>query len=278
MLSGTRASPLSPRWRVAPTVRVPRWPPHAIASSPRATHVSRQRSPMSDGRRHGHIRIPAGQGRYRSGAPDADDAGSHRRAMALEIGLVDALAEPGTALPAALADAKRLAAGPTQAYGVIKSLLAAGSALSPFELLDLRLNTRLNSSTPTTSPKESRPFAKSGVRSSERYRHPRNCVRALIGLSERRHEDQAGGVHRRRLAGRACPHARRRHSSGGPWPRRRAAMRLTYRELFDEACRVATALTRLTEPGDYVALWAPNVVEWPTIQYGAALAGVVLVA
>jgi fatty-acyl-CoA synthase len=57
-----------------------------------------------------------------------------------------------------------------------------------------------------------------------------------------------------------------------------AEMRLTYRELFDEACRVATALTHLTEPGDYVALWAPNVVEWPIIQYGAALAGVVLVA
>lgn len=57
-----------------------------------------------------------------------------------------------------------------------------------------------------------------------------------------------------------------------------AQVRLTYRELFDEACRVATALTRLTTPGDYVALWAPNVVEWPIIQYGAALAGVVLVA
>jgi fatty-acyl-CoA synthase/long-chain acyl-CoA synthetase len=57
-----------------------------------------------------------------------------------------------------------------------------------------------------------------------------------------------------------------------------AEMRLTYRELFEEACRVATALARLTTPGDYVALWAPNVVEWPMIQYGAALAGVVLVA
>ncbi|CQD18064.1 long chain fatty acid-CoA ligase [Mycobacterium lentiflavum] len=57
-----------------------------------------------------------------------------------------------------------------------------------------------------------------------------------------------------------------------------AQVRLTYRELFDEACRVATALARLTAPGDYVALWAPNVVEWPIIQYGAALAGVVLVA
>lgn len=57
-----------------------------------------------------------------------------------------------------------------------------------------------------------------------------------------------------------------------------AEVRLTYRELFDEACRVATALARFTVPGDYVALWAPNVVEWPMIQYGAALAGVVLVA
>jgi len=56
---------------------------------------------------------------------------------ALEIGLVDALSEPGSALPDALADAQRLAAGPTRAYGVIKTLLAAGSALSPFELLDL---------------------------------------------------------------------------------------------------------------------------------------------
>jgi fatty-acyl-CoA synthase/long-chain acyl-CoA synthetase len=57
-----------------------------------------------------------------------------------------------------------------------------------------------------------------------------------------------------------------------------AEVRMTYGELFDEACRVATALSRLTQPGDYVALWAPNVVEWPLIQYGAALAGVVLVA
>lgn len=54
--------------------------------------------------------------------------------------------------------------------------------------------------------------------------------------------------------------------------------RLTYCELLDEALKVATALARLVEPGDLVALWAPNVVEWSIIQYGAALAGVVLVA
>lgn len=55
-------------------------------------------------------------------------------------------------------------------------------------------------------------------------------------------------------------------------------VRLTYAQLYDESGRVATALSRFTEPGDYVALWAPNVVEWPIVQYGAALAGVTLVA
>ncbi|ASR01273.1 class I adenylate-forming enzyme family protein [Gordonia rubripertincta] len=55
-------------------------------------------------------------------------------------------------------------------------------------------------------------------------------------------------------------------------------VRLTYAELLDEAARVATAIAASTRPGSYVALWAPNVVDWPIIEYGAALAGVVLVA
>ncbi len=54
--------------------------------------------------------------------------------------------------------------------------------------------------------------------------------------------------------------------------------RLTYRELYAEARRVAAGLRLLAEPGEHVALWAHNVVEWPIIQYGAALAGVTLVA
>jgi fatty-acyl-CoA synthase len=54
--------------------------------------------------------------------------------------------------------------------------------------------------------------------------------------------------------------------------------RLTYKQLHQEACRVASALARLAEPGSFIAIWAPNVVEWPIIQYGAALAGMVLVA
>jgi enoyl-CoA hydratase/carnithine racemase len=55
---------------------------------------------------------------------------------ALEMGLADALAEPGTALEVALTDAARLAAGPTQAYGAIKSLLSVATSLSPLEILD----------------------------------------------------------------------------------------------------------------------------------------------
>ncbi len=78
------------------------------------------------------------------------------------------------------------------------------------------------------------------------------------------------------LARRADTHAERpaivgvRHDG--------SAVRLTYAQLYDEAARVATALSALTDRGSYVAIWAPNVVEWPIIQYGAALAGMVLVA
>ncbi|MFF7647177.1 AMP-binding protein [Streptomyces canus] len=57
-----------------------------------------------------------------------------------------------------------------------------------------------------------------------------------------------------------------------------AIRRLSYQELETEARRVAHALQRDAAPGDFVAIWAPNVVEWPIIQYGAALAGVTLVA
>jgi fatty-acyl-CoA synthase/long-chain acyl-CoA synthetase len=62
-----------------------------------------------------------------------------------------------------------------------------------------------------------------------------------------------------------------RHDSG-------AVDRLTYAQLLDEASRVAHTLSDLAAPGSFVALWAPNVIEWTVIQYGAALAGMVLVA
>jgi fatty-acyl-CoA synthase len=62
-----------------------------------------------------------------------------------------------------------------------------------------------------------------------------------------------------------------RHGSG-------VEIRRTYAELYDDAARTATALTALLQRGSYVAIWAPNVVEWTIVQYGAALAGMVLVA
>jgi acyl-CoA synthetase (AMP-forming)/AMP-acid ligase II len=55
-------------------------------------------------------------------------------------------------------------------------------------------------------------------------------------------------------------------------------VRYTYRELHEQALRVAGALLAVAEPGEFVAIWAPNIAEWPLVEYGAALAGVVLVA
>ncbi|MFT4768729.1 MAG: fatty-acyl-CoA synthase [Glaciecola sp.] len=51
----------------------------------------------------------------------------------------------------------------------------------------------------------------------------------------------------------------------------------TYAELLDEAERSARALLEIFEPGERVAVWAPNIPEWVIIEYGCALAGVVLV-
>ncbi|WP_099023016.1 enoyl-CoA hydratase/isomerase family protein [Mycolicibacterium palauense] len=51
-------------------------------------------------------------------------------------GLVDAVVAPGEALAVARADAHRLAAGPAEAYGVIKELLAVAPSLHPLDVLD----------------------------------------------------------------------------------------------------------------------------------------------
>lgn len=55
---------------------------------------------------------------------------------ALELGLIDAVVEPGQALESARCDAQRLAAGPKYAYGVIKTLLADPTRINPLELLE----------------------------------------------------------------------------------------------------------------------------------------------
>lgn len=53
--------------------------------------------------------------------------------------------------------------------------------------------------------------------------------------------------------------------------------RWTYGELLEDAERCARALRRRFEPGERVAIWAHNLPEWLIVEYGAALAGLVLV-
>jgi enoyl-CoA hydratase/carnithine racemase len=60
---------------------------------------------------------------------------------AFEIGLIDSLVEPGSALTSALADAHRLAAGPPLALAAIKSLLSQ-AATDRFEILDHEVETQ----------------------------------------------------------------------------------------------------------------------------------------
>lgn len=53
--------------------------------------------------------------------------------------------------------------------------------------------------------------------------------------------------------------------------------RWTYAELLADAETCARWLLTRFRPGDHICLWAPNVPEWVIVQYGAALAGMVLV-
>ena len=51
----------------------------------------------------------------------------------------------------------------------------------------------------------------------------------------------------------------------------------TYRELHAEAERTARALLTRFKPGERIAVWAQNLPEWVMLEFGAALAGMVLV-
>lgn len=51
----------------------------------------------------------------------------------------------------------------------------------------------------------------------------------------------------------------------------------TYAELLRDAERVAQALLARFEPGEHIAVYAPNVPEWLLLELGAGLAGLVLV-
>ncbi|MGL6111508.1 MAG: AMP-binding protein, partial [Rubrivivax sp.] len=51
----------------------------------------------------------------------------------------------------------------------------------------------------------------------------------------------------------------------------------TYAELQVQVQRTAKALCARFEPGERVAVWAPNIPEWVMMEFGCAMAGVVLV-
>jgi fatty-acyl-CoA synthase len=51
----------------------------------------------------------------------------------------------------------------------------------------------------------------------------------------------------------------------------------TYRQLLAEAEQCAHWLLTRFSPGERITVWAPNIPEWIILQYGAALAGVIVV-
>jgi fatty-acyl-CoA synthase len=51
----------------------------------------------------------------------------------------------------------------------------------------------------------------------------------------------------------------------------------TFAQLLHDAERTARALLARFEPGEHVAIWAPNVPEWLLLEFGAGLAGIVIV-
>ena len=51
----------------------------------------------------------------------------------------------------------------------------------------------------------------------------------------------------------------------------------TYAELYSEAQRTARALLSRFKPGERIAVWAQNLPEWIMLEFGAGLAGMVLV-
>ncbi|GAA4471053.1 class I adenylate-forming enzyme family protein [Phytohabitans houttuyneae] len=60
------------------------------------------------------------------------------------------------------------------------------------------------------------------------------------------------------------------------WPDGDALSRMTYAELASAAESVARALAGRVAPGERVAVWSRNSVEWVVLEYGCALAGLVL--
>lgn len=53
--------------------------------------------------------------------------------------------------------------------------------------------------------------------------------------------------------------------------------RWTFASLLTESERAAAALLARFDPGERIAVWAPNCPEWLLLEFGAALAGLTLV-
>lgn len=53
--------------------------------------------------------------------------------------------------------------------------------------------------------------------------------------------------------------------------------RWSYAQVYRDALKLAQALLEDFEPGDHVAIWASNSPEWVLVEFGASLAGIVLV-
>ncbi len=61
------------------------------------------------------------------------------------------------------------------------------------------------------------------------------------------------------------------------WPGETTHRRWTFAQLLEEAEQTAHAMLGRFEPGERIAVWAPNIPEWLFTYFGAALAGLTLV-
>ncbi|MCB2060381.1 MAG: class I adenylate-forming enzyme family protein [Novosphingobium sp.] len=60
------------------------------------------------------------------------------------------------------------------------------------------------------------------------------------------------------------------------WSGERGIETMSYRELLDETERVAAWLLDRAAPGDRIGIWSRNSVDWVLLEYGCALAGMVV--
>ena len=51
----------------------------------------------------------------------------------------------------------------------------------------------------------------------------------------------------------------------------------TYQEMYNDAQRIALALATRFQPGERVAIWSQNTPQWVLVEFGAAIAGLILV-